>query len=349
MTNQTGSTARQPLLDGMRGIAAFCVMLGHVRFNTGYFQPLEFSYLFVDYFFLLSGFVLTLGVEHKIGSRRAAWGFIKARAVRFWPMVVAGALIGALVYGMKTDWSAISVLLFLLVTNAFMIPAPVHGRSLFELNVPQWSLMYELLANVAHALVLRHLSEAALLRTAIVLGGLLAFWITVYGTNDLGAMTSNVPAGLTRVGFAYVLGIWMARRRLRVGEPTRSFVPWWVALLLPVALIMLIPGFADRALAEMIFAIAVIPLTFALLINEKAPAALAPVLSWMGALSFPLYAIHQPILSFATIQFDGIWTATFAISASVALAQVLAITIEARRKKPVAADKAPAPARNANA
>ncbi|MCB2057920.1 MAG: acyltransferase [Novosphingobium sp.] len=95
--------ARLSQLDGLRGIAALAIMLFHLAavFHTS--GPFVRGYLFVDLFFLLSGFVLAVSTERKLASGIGALEFAASRFVRLWPLVAVGvgvAVVRALVIGL---------------------------------------------------------------------------------------------------------------------------------------------------------------------------------------------------------------------------------------------------------
>ncbi|URW77062.1 acyltransferase [Sphingomonas donggukensis] len=87
-------------LTGARGIAAWLVVLYHIRLSIaglpqGVVDVLAKGYLAVDFFFLLSGFVMwmTWGVRLREGGWRAAVAFLTKRVARVWPLhaVLLGA------------------------------------------------------------------------------------------------------------------------------------------------------------------------------------------------------------------------------------------------------------------
>ncbi len=161
---------RLPLLDGMRGLAALSVLLyhGHNLFHDD--KWFAQGYLFVDFFFLLSGFVLTLSTEPKFASGLTARQFMQTRLHRLWPTIAIGAALGAMVHTTLGGLDALP----LLALELLMIPAPWSSEhEIFPLNGPQWSLLWELVANLAHGLLLRRLSDFMRLVTAGLSGFLL--------------------------------------------------------------------------------------------------------------------------------------------------------------------------------
>ena len=94
------SKPRYAILDGLRGVAALVVILFH-GFETyiPFFgtQHINHGYLAVDFFFVLSGFVIGYAYDDR-WDRMSTWSFFKRRLIRLHPMVVAGTLFGACLF-----------------------------------------------------------------------------------------------------------------------------------------------------------------------------------------------------------------------------------------------------------
>lgn len=123
------------LLDGLRGVAALLVVWYHVfegfQFagNKPVIDFINHGYLAVDFFFILSGFVIGYAYDDRWGKSLTMGGFFRRRLIRLHPMVVMGAVIGAfsfLLTGMERwDGSHSTLLLTLaaLLCSCLMIPA----------------------------------------------------------------------------------------------------------------------------------------------------------------------------------------------------------------------------------
>lgn len=88
------------LLDGLRGVAAITVVWFHIfeAFATSHLdQRINHGYLAVDFFFILSGFVIGYAYDDRWGKMKTK-DFIKRRVIRLHPMVVMGAIIGAVMF-----------------------------------------------------------------------------------------------------------------------------------------------------------------------------------------------------------------------------------------------------------
>src|SRR6201994_278586 len=105
MTGQTTtyleSKSHYQILDGLRGVASVIVFAFHVleTFTGGnrFIQIINHGYLAVDFFFILSGFVIAYAYDDRWG-RMSQWDFYKRRLVRLQPMVIMGSLIGAALF-----------------------------------------------------------------------------------------------------------------------------------------------------------------------------------------------------------------------------------------------------------
>ncbi len=314
---------RLPLLDGLRGLAALCVLLyhGHNLFHDD--RWFAQGYLFVDFFFLLSGFVLTLAAEPKFASGLTTGQFMRGRLVRLWPTIAIGAALGAVVHSLLGGIDALPLLALALL----MIPSPwLSEHEIFPLNGPQWSLLWELVANLMHGLLLRRLSNFLLLVVAGFSGFLLIAMTFASGHLAVGAPVSGWWWGFIRVFWTYPLGIWIARRYL--AAPPRQVARWWIALIAPIGFAIALPFLPiSQALGDMLFVIAGVPLLFWLALGAQPPEHAVAALTWLGELSFPIYAVHLPLLrlfaSFSTSMPSRIAAYACAIAFAALLARVM--------------------------
>ena len=175
-TTYLASKPRYEILDGLRGVAAMIVVAYHLfeTYSAGpVYQLLNHGYLAVDFFFVLSGFVIGYAYDDRWG-RMSLKDFFKRRLVRLHPMVIMGTLIGAALFYfgacsvfpsiMETPWWKV---ILMLILGCLMIPAitawDIRGwTETNSLNGPTWSLMWEYIANILYALFIRHFSKVAL-------------------------------------------------------------------------------------------------------------------------------------------------------------------------------------------
>ena len=237
------------LLDGLRGVAALTVVCYHLfeAYATSHLdQRINHGYLAVDFFFLLSGFVISYAYDDR-WKRMSIREFLTRRAIRLHPMVIMGALIGAAIFYLQGcsvwDVSQVSIGALLVATllNALLIPVTpgveIRGvGEMFPLNGPSWSLFFEYIGNVLYALVLRKLPTAAL---AVMVGltgcGLAAFAVLgPLGDICVGfSMTAdNLAGGSLRLLFAFPAGLLLSR----VFRPVRIRGAFWLCSLAVVAI-----------------------------------------------------------------------------------------------------------------
>ena len=280
-------------LDGLRGVAALLVMTYHISLANGYRQIAPLGFLAVDLFFLLSGFVIAKSYEQRFEAGLGVGRFMLLRLLRVYPLIFLGLLLGAawsLIVG-DGSFNALSAINFLILPVFF-------ARTLFPFDGPVWSLLFELFANLAHVTILRRLGAIALLLVALSSGALLMTAMIHFSSASLGSDPNTFIAGFARVGFSYVTGI-ILYRRIR----SREVSEWRVPLIVPIALLIgVLHGppasfWAIERSAGIIFII--FPAILVISIHQRPTGRWATAMTWLGRLSFPLYAIHLPIVIFA--------------------------------------------------
>ncbi|MBK6800844.1 MAG: acyltransferase [Novosphingobium sp.] len=276
----TASTPGQRFhtLDALRGVAAVAVML----FHGGADAPLVTArgYLAADLFFALSGFVLAHAYEKKLRDGLSPLNFLRARLARIYPLFLLGAVTGYLL------WPG-SLLVLL------MIPTPSPGGMLFSNNVPLWSLLFELIANLAWALLAVRLRLRWLALLAASFAALFFPAAQAAGHADLGAFWATALPGLARTCFSFTMGLILFRLFERYGKVQVPTARGW--LLLPLLLAILTPATSNPALADIATLCLALPLIVWLGARWQVRG------GWMadriGGISFPLYCIHAPILA----------------------------------------------------
>lgn len=290
------------VLDGLRGIAAISVLIFHfMEFAVPDYSKnlIAHSYLAVDFFFCLSGFVIAYAYDKKI-QQLSFWDFFRLRLIRLHPMVIIGALIGVIclvadpfgnLYGQLG--AAKTVLLFFSASLLIPYPAvPQRFYNLFHLNPPTWSLMWEYLANIAYALILYRLSTKKLL--LLLMGAGLALFVTarLYSHLAVGWGISNALGGVARIGCSFLLGMLVCRLGFRI-QNKLGFVPIGLLLLATffIPYMNRVNWFMDPVLVVVYF-----PFLIALGAATTTSPFWSSVCKKLGDLSYPLYVIHYPFL-----------------------------------------------------
>src|SRR5580698_4531995 len=100
MTTTLTTKPHYPILDGLRGVASVMVVAFHIfeAHSTSHLdQIINHGYLAVDFFFVLSGFVVAYAYDDRWG-KMTTWDFYKRRLIRLQPMVIMGSIIGAALF-----------------------------------------------------------------------------------------------------------------------------------------------------------------------------------------------------------------------------------------------------------
>lgn len=288
---------RYTTLEGMRGVAAICVVLMHGVAVFGRAAP-HSAYLAVDFFFALSGFILAHAYSAALDQGLGAMAFLRARVIRLYPMYILGTL-------SAVAWAVAPVLLgrddalwaytqppSSLPFALLMLPSPASDV-LYPLNVPAWSLLLELVVNAAFAVRLLR-STSALVAVVAVSAVLLAAGAVTTGSLDLGWGKANAAWGLARVFFSFPLGVLLYRlhRGAHPGDVLSA-----VAVAALAALFFIDLDGAMRPAFDLAFVFVASPIL--VLVGARC----RPVRGWLvrlclflGAVSYPIYALHHPTL-----------------------------------------------------
>jgi len=303
------------ILDGLRGIAALTVVCFHLfeAFATSHLdQRINHGYLAVDFFFILSGFVVGYAYDDR-WKKMTVTEFLKRRFIRLHPMVVMGAVIGAVMFYFQGcsvwDVSTVSISMLLVATllNALLIPATpgseIRGLGeMYPLNGPSWSLFFEYIGNILYAFVIRKLPTRALSVLVLLAGcGLAAFAIWgPLGDICVGfAMDGvNMTGGSLRLLFAFSAGLLLSR----VFKPIHIKGAFWICSLAVVALLS-VPRIGGsehlwmNGLYDTVCAVVFFPLLVYLGASGKTTDKITTrVCKFLGDISYPLYMVHYPFI-----------------------------------------------------
>jgi peptidoglycan/LPS O-acetylase OafA/YrhL len=286
-------------LNAMRGLAAIAVVLFHAARVAG-FAAAPLGYLAVDLFFVLSGFVIAHAYGNSLDSTVTVERFIWIRIARFWPLLALGVLIGAarstIGILLQSD-TALSPLQLgvAMITSLFLVPAPVTASGdLFILNVPLWTLSLELAVNIGYGRFHRRLSPRWLVLAAIAGGAVMIAFALDAGSNNIGATAATVLGGLGRAVCGFSIGLLLYRYRGR-----RVTVPA-LMVLAALAVLLFLPLHGEgHVLYDLTFALVLAPALVLLGAASELPRPWLPFARYLGTISFPIYAIHSPLLGVA--------------------------------------------------
>ena len=310
------------LLDGLRGVAALMVIWYHIYegfafASGGAIETFNHGYLAVDFFFILSGFVIGYAYDDRWKKSLTIKEFFKRRLIRLHPMVVLGAVLGTISFCIQgsVQWDgthvATSMVMLSLLCAMFFIPAipgvgyEVRGNGeMFPLNGPCWSLFFEYIGNILYAIFIRRLSNKALAVLVALLGVALvsfaAFNVSGYGNIGMGWTLDGVNflGGSLRMLFPFSMGMLLSRNF----KPVRVKGAFWIcsAVLIALFAVPFVEGTQPvclNSLYEMFCVVIVFPVLVWLgASGNTTDKNSTAVCKFLGDLSFPVYVIHYPIM-----------------------------------------------------
>jgi peptidoglycan/LPS O-acetylase OafA/YrhL len=311
------SKSHYEILDGLRGVASIIVVAFHVfeTFNGGsrFKQIINHGYLAVDFFFLLSGFVVAYAYDDRWG-KMTQWDFYKRRLVRLQPMVIMGTLIGAAFFYFQTGpafpliaGTPVWQMLLVMLVGFTMIPLPISmdirgWQEMHPLNGPAWSLFFEYIANILYALIIRKFSKT-LLTIFVVLSACMMVHYLVWGpTGDLiGGWSINgtqLNIGFTRLLYPFFGGVLLCR----MGKLIHIKNAFTVCSLL-LAIVLFIPriGGAENTWTNGLYESFAVIIVFPLIVSIGAGGEIkgkfaAKVCKFFGDISYPLYITHYALI-----------------------------------------------------
>ncbi len=311
------SKPHYPILDGLRGVAAVMVVIFHIfeanvtdmEFHTD--QIVNHGYLGVDFFFILSGFVIGYAYDDRWG-KMSLWGFCKRRLIRLQPMVVMGMILGAILFYPQASeifpniaGTPLWLMLVVMAAGSLLIPVPlgmdVRGwTEMYPLNGPGWTLFFEYLANILYATIIRRLSNFWLTAFVFLAGCALVHQCYTLGNNIGGwsLTTEQIQVGLTRLAYPFFGGL-LLFRLCKPGRIKHAFL--WCSLIIVGVMSMPHMGGAEHyrinGLYDAFCIIAIFPCTVYLGASGVLSGAFSKRLCrFLGDLSYPLYITHYPLI-----------------------------------------------------
>jgi len=272
---------RFTVLDSWRGIAACMVALMHVSAfsHIEQFALVRNAYLFVDFFFVLSGFVIASTYQDRIADGFSVWRFMLLRLGRLYPLHIA-VLAAFWAYDFPSAERAGTALSHLLLVHSLGEVQPTLW------NVPSWSISTELLVYLVFALAVSG-TRGRIER--LLAGVLVALPVLLYVIN--GDMSATHRMGLIRClyGFAAGAAAWHVFRRFQARVPSGTAAEAW-AVVAVLLFVMIVGRHALSIAAPVVFAVTV-------LVFARQSGAVSRILArrpflFLGTLSYSIYMTH---------------------------------------------------------
>lgn len=299
---------RYVALDGLRGIAALIVVMFHIHWPnhlTGS-NAIRHGFLFVDLFFMLSGFVLAASYLERIRSSIELCHFLFLRFFRIYPIHFVMLLVMIALELVKVEglWTGIMVPARIpfstpnsvgdIFLNVFLIQS-LGTTDYLSWNGPSWSISCE----AAGYIVFAFATLAGMTKTKAfqILAVPIAIAAYVFVLHLKGTLDATYDFGIVRCLAGLSVGVWA----FNLTQATR------ISFIEPVILGIIAIGLAAWAIVALCFAHGITEATvlptflLALLFLHQDRGIGAKVLccqsiKFLGLISYSIYMTHVPIL-----------------------------------------------------
>ena len=306
------------ILDGLRGVAAVMVVIFHLfdafSGDNHLIKIINHGYLAVDFFFLLSGFVIGYAYNDR-WNKMSLKVFLKRRLIRLHPMVIMGMVIGAICFYFGASpilfpqlsqvpfWK---VLLTMFV-GFTLLPLPtsmdIRGwGEMHPLNGPAWTLFFEYVGNILYGVFIRRISNT-FLSLLVFLSACALIHLAITSPNgDVFGGWSIEPAqfriGITRLLFPFLAGVLLSR--LKKTSRIKNAFALSVLMIIVVLSLPRVGGTENLWLNGLYESFSIVIL-FPLIVYIGASGEIKNVVSlkicrFFGNISYPIYIIHFPLI-----------------------------------------------------
>jgi len=286
-------------LDGLRGLFALFVVLFHFnKHNAPQFIVNNFfvreSYIFVDFFFILSGYVITLTYNDRLNRLKDLWPFLKKRLIRLYPLLLFSTLMyWGFVHPQINNRNILLALDTLLLTNA----TPILGSGI-GMNYPSWSISSEIISYLVFGL---SSMIAIQKRKPTIIGFItiscflfLAFQQNYFQTGEFGFLR-----GLACFNLGYFI-YFFADRKINIPNTLEWMIPLFIGVLMYYYNHATLTSSIQNILIQFL-----IPLTFAtsIYLLIKTNGLLSGFLEtkplvFLGKISYSVYLNHAFVIGF---------------------------------------------------
>jgi len=292
-------------LESLRGVAALSVALFHFRVNSHFENDfISHAWLMVDFFFVLSGFVISLNYQSRIVSFRDLANFQLRRFFRLYPlhflMLIVFLGIELLKYFAashlqyptrveafaQNDMGAFA-------SNLFLLQNFTHAALTW--NYPSWSISAEFYVYIFFALVVLFCRGRGGFVSIVSLLVVLCSFVFVWDSG----MHSVSPSGPIRCAFSFFLGVLVFNAYEKLENRHTIQTSFFATLLLFVSCIGVAFTGSDKygpsVMMPLLFGATVLVLVLTdtntrlvRMLNNRA-------LVYLGTISYGIYMIHAAV------------------------------------------------------
>ncbi|MGI4020894.1 MAG: acyltransferase family protein [Janthinobacterium lividum] len=314
---------RFEILDIFRGLFAFIVVLYHLKtvFPDSIFLKNEFianGYLFVDFFFVLSGFVVAYNYESKISTYKEFKQFMLKRLLRVYPLHLVMLIITLMYVGFRImigfHFKPDAIKLYTVetfFTNLFLLNSIKFPNTIdLSWNYPSWSISAEVISYMVFATFTLIINKKLNLNYFKIIIWLLILGISIYWMHSLSNnyfIFFTYDNGFIRGLIGFFSGVICQQifQKL-VGKVNGNFLITFT--ILEVTAILLIIYFVASGnifksfgiIYEFVFLLSILIFSFEKgLLSEKIKK--VGFLKEIGKISYSIYMTHALIIIFASI------------------------------------------------
>jgi peptidoglycan/LPS O-acetylase OafA/YrhL len=284
------------VLDGLRGVAAFVVLSFHLVQQHD-LTALPFAGLAVDFFYMLSGFVVAFAYEQRLrGGTMGLVSFAWVRIARLYPLALlgtlAGIVLGLLAAAFKDSITyqqlALGGTLALLLLPSYVFP---QWETAYPFNMATWSLTFELFVNALYGVIAPRLTLARLI-TLIAGSAVVLVWVALMNHGIAGGNNqSNFGYGFGRVMFPFFAGVLLYRAK----RPQRMAPRVGLGLILALAGLLLAPA-GEAVVVSLVYVLLLFPAIIATGAAVEVGPKLTRACRLGGELSYPVYILQAPVI-----------------------------------------------------
>lgn len=327
-------------LESWRGIAAIIIVLYHSSFTVFDNNPLmKNSFLFVDLFFILSGFVMALSYSEKITNGLNFKNYILLRLARLYPLHFFTLIVwliyllakqylfiqgygGSSQFNESSNENIYSFLTHLTLTQSMWLNEQVSW------NMPSWSISTEFFAYIFFFFIhkLCKPSRYIVICIAISLLAYLSIYFIV-GSNHLGL---TADGGFIRCLGAFYIGVLIYKSKIHQFKPIGKHIN--ICEFLVIILLITVLFFADNFINQLItvLCMGLIIMVFANKNNGVIGSILeSKALKTIGKWSYSIYMTHSIINSVIEVFITNLFPQAynhFSTSTNVAINLFILIT-----------------------
>jgi peptidoglycan/LPS O-acetylase OafA/YrhL len=294
---------RLTVLDAQRGLCALFVALAHAQWasHASDWSFVQGSWLFVDFFFVLSGFVIALVYLDRIGDAPSLLAFVARRFGRLWPLHAFVLLLFVAIEGMKTVAEHVGMPVHAaafadarsigpLAANLLL----VHSLGIydsFSWNAPSWSISVEFYTYLVFAGLCIAVRRWMVTAAVMLVGASILILLLCAPAR----LMSALDFGIFRGWYGFFLGVLtlLGYRAVCARCRTLPMATPLEALSIAVAVVIVLVGSGGGAVtmfAPIVFAAVVF--VFAFEAGRLSRLLQMRAFTWLGERSYAIYMMH---------------------------------------------------------